>query len=64
MAMARVDHGDYFNECTPGYLNLEGRGDHVYNYYYGAGSVAYRRQLDRWYAERLEKDLSFAAAPA
>ncbi len=64
MAASRVDHGDYFNDCTPGYLNLEGKGDHVYNYYYGAGSVAYRRQLDSWFAERLEQDLAFGPAPA
>lgn len=64
MKARRVDHGDYFNSCTPGYLNLEGRGDHVYNYYYGAGPVAYRRQLDSWFETRLESDLEFRQAPA
>lgn len=64
MADKRVDHGDYFNTCTPGYLNLEGKGDHVYNYYYGAGPVAYRRQLDSWFAGRLESDLDYRPAPA
>jgi hypothetical protein len=57
MAEKRVDHDDYFAACTPGYLNLEGKGDHVYNYYYGAGPVAYGRELAAWIASRLDKDL-------
>jgi cyclohexanone monooxygenase len=59
LADKRVDHGDYFDACTPGYLNLEGKGDHVYNYYYGAGPVAYRRELERWLAERMQQDMAF-----
>lgn len=57
MADARVDHDDYFADCTPGYLNLEGKGGHVYNYYYGAGPVAYRQQLDAWITRRIDDDL-------
>ena len=57
MADKRVDHDGYFEECTPGLLNLEGRGGQVYDYYYGAGPVAYRRQIEGWFANRLEQDL-------
>jgi cyclohexanone monooxygenase len=57
MADKRVDHDGYFEACTPGLLNLEGRGGQVYDYYYGAGPVAYRRQLEGWFAERVGEDL-------
>ena len=57
MADKRVDHDGYFEACTPGLLNLEGRGGQVYDYYYGAGPVAYRRQLESWLAERIGDDL-------
>ena len=56
MADKRVDHDGYFEECTPGLLNLEGRGGQVYDYYYGAGPVAYRRQIESWFASQLEQD--------
>ena len=56
MADKRVDHEGYFEACTPGLLNLEGKGQ-VYDYYYGAGPVAYRRQVEGWFATRLEDDL-------
>jgi hypothetical protein len=46
MADMRVDHDEFLAARTPGYLNLAGNGDHVYNYYYGAGPAAYRRELD------------------
>lgn len=59
MADKRVDHDGYFEECTPGLLNLEGRGGQVYDYYYGAGPVAYRRQINSWLAERIGEDLVF-----
>lgn len=59
MANKAVDHADYYNACTPGYINFEGRGGHVWQYFYGAGSVEYRRQLNTWIATRLEKDLAF-----
>ena len=59
MADKRVDHDGYFEECTPGLLNLEGRGGQVYDFYYGAGPVAYRRQIEGWFANRLEQDLIF-----
>ena len=61
MADKRVDHDGYFEECTPGLLNLEGRGGQVYDYYYGAGPVAYRRQIEGWFANRLEQDLILGA---
>jgi hypothetical protein len=57
MAEMRVDHDEYFAACTPGYRNLEGAGDHVYHYYYGAGPVAYRFELEAWIATRLDDDL-------
>ncbi len=58
MADKRVDHDGYFEACTPGLLNLEGRGGQVYDYYYGAGPVAYRGQIERWFAERIDDDLN------
>ncbi len=61
MADKRVDHDGYFEECTPGLLNLEGRGGQVYDYYYGAGPVAYRGQIEGWFAERVDKDLIFGS---
>lgn len=63
MADKRVDHDGYFEECTPGLLNLEGRGGQVYDYYYGAGPVAYRRQIESWFASRLEQDLILGPLP-
>ena len=59
MADKRVDHDGYFEACTPGLLNLEGGGGQVYDYYYGAGPVSYRRQIDGWFAERIDDDLIF-----
>jgi cyclohexanone monooxygenase len=59
MADKRVDHDGYFEECTPGLLNLEGRGGQVYDYYYGAGPVGYRQQIEEWFATRIGEDLMF-----
>ena len=59
-----VDHKDYFQACTPGYINFEGQGGFVWNYYYGAGPVEYRRVIDAWLANRLEQDLILERAEA
>ncbi|MEI7716855.1 MAG: NAD(P)/FAD-dependent oxidoreductase [Mycobacterium sp.] len=61
MAQSRVDHTNYFHECTPGLFNQEGNGEPIWNYYYGKGPVAYRRVLERWISEKLTTDLSFGA---
>ena len=42
---------------TPGLLNPEGRGGQVYDYYYGAGPVGYRRQIEGWFTTRIDDEL-------
>jgi hypothetical protein len=64
MADKAVDHADYYNACTPGYINFEGRGGHVWEYFYGAGPVEYRKVLDNWLENRLEEDLDLGKVDA
>jgi cyclohexanone monooxygenase len=59
MAASRVDHNQYFRECTPGLFNREGTGGPLWDYYYGKGPVEYRRALEYWIKERLPIDLNF-----
>ena len=57
-----VDHAEYYGNCTPGYINFEGRGGHVWEYFYGAGPVEYRKVIDRWMSNGFEKDLDLRKA--
>src|SRR5258706_10839781 len=41
MAEKSVDHLDYYQSSTPGYINFEGKGGFVWDYFYGAGPVEY-----------------------
>ena len=54
-----VDLKDYFEACTPGYINAEGKGTFVWTYFYGAGPVAYRRAIDSWRETRVDEDLIY-----
>ena len=60
MIDAAVDHHDYYDGCTPGYINFEGKanGGFVWEYFYGAGPVEYRKRLDSWFEAELEEDLA------
>ncbi|AIT81505.1 flavin-containing monooxygenase [Novosphingobium pentaromativorans] len=51
-------HKDYYEACTPGYYNAEGKGS-VFGRHYGEGPVAYGRKLQEWADTRLTEDLIF-----
>ncbi len=46
------DVGDFFENCTPGYYNNEGRSaeQNAQNGFYGGGSIEFFRLLDEWRA--------------
>jgi cyclohexanone monooxygenase len=58
LAEKSLPHHDYYDACTPGYINFEGKGGFVWDYFYGAGPVAYREVLDRWREQDLPRDLT------
>ncbi len=66
MIDAAVDHHDYYDGCTPGYINFEGKanGGFVWEYFYGAGPVEYRKRLDSWFEAELEEDLALNTVTA
>ena len=64
MADKAVDHADYYNACTPGYINFEGRGGHVWEYFYGGTAVEYRKIVNAWFDKELETDLAFGRVDA
>ena len=47
------DTGDFFENCTPGYYNNEGRSaeQNAQNGFYGGGSIEFFRLLDEWRAD-------------
>lgn len=57
LAEKAVDQTEYLNSCTPGYINLEGKGGNVWQFVYGAGPVQYRRVVASWFENRLNDDL-------
>ena len=62
MEAKAVDHAEYYGNCTPGYINFEGRGGHVWQYFYGAGPVEYRKVIDGWLQNGFDKDLDLRKA--
>jgi cyclohexanone monooxygenase len=57
LAARRPDVYAYFEACTPGYINLEGGGGVVWQDFFGGSAVEYRRIVNAWFDNELEKDL-------
>lgn len=56
------DTGDFFENCTPGYYNNEGRAgeQNAQNGFYGGGSVEFFRLLEEWRANGVLQGLKMA----
>ncbi len=51
-------HQAYYEACTPGYYNAEGRGS-VFGRHYGEGPVEYGHILEEWAESDLTRDINF-----
>ncbi|WP_422061465.1 flavin-containing monooxygenase [Sphingopyxis sp.] len=55
-----VDHEHFYEECTPGFLNNEGKFRDMPTFVgatYGGGPLEYEQILTRWRAEEIDRDL-------
>jgi cyclohexanone monooxygenase len=62
LAEAAVDHHDYYNSCTPGYINFEGNGGFVWDFFYGAGPIEFSRLISDWLDGDVARDLDLRPA--
>jgi cyclohexanone monooxygenase len=62
-----VDHEHFYEECTPGFLNNEGKFRDMPTFVgatYGGGPLEYEQILIRWRAEAIDRDMIEPAADA
>lgn len=58
LADKAITHKEYYEECTPGFYNAEGKGT-AWQLFFGEGPVGYSRALREWADGGMTPDLAF-----